>query len=301
MIADKFEVTQYMKSMKSTVDFALIDMIQPIREHVPKSLYEAMVYSLSAGGKRLRPILLISSFSIVDEAWKKALPYAVAVEYIHTYSLIHDDLPAMDDDDFRRGMPTSHKVFGEAMAILVGDALLTEAFRVFLEKRDDGMAIDKKIQACQELAKAAGASGMVGGQVLDIEFTAKDADEEDVIEIHRKKTESLIRASVLCGGILSGAGEVALAAFSAFGSKLGLAFQIVDDILDVEASFSEMGKKTGKDAAIGKATYPSVAGLEKAEAEAKRLVREAKDSLIVLGEKATSLCEIAELCLSRRS
>ncbi|NIO16008.1 MAG: hypothetical protein GTN70_03250 [Deltaproteobacteria bacterium] len=290
-----------MKSMKSAVDFALVDMIQPIREHVPKSLYEAMVYSLSAGGKRLRPILLISSFSIVDEAWKKALPYAVAVEYIHTYSLIHDDLPAMDDDDFRRGMPTSHKVFGEAMAILVGDALLTEAFRVFLERRDDGISSDKKIQACHELAKAAGASGMVGGQVLDIEFTAKDADEEDVKEIHRKKTAALIRASILCGGILSGADEIQLAAFSTFGSKLGLAFQIVDDILDVESSFSEMGKKTGKDAAVGKATYPSVAGFEKAEAVAKRLVREAKDSVMVLGQKSTFLGEIAELCLSRRN
>jgi geranylgeranyl diphosphate synthase type II len=297
----KFEVEEYMKSLKSVIDDALIEMLKPIREDVPQKLYEAIAYSLTAGGKRLRPILLISSFSIVNDTWENALPYAVAIEYIHTYSLIHDDLPSMDDDDYRRGVPTCHKVFGEAMAILAGDALLTEAFRIFLEEREDGISSEKKIRASRKLAEAAGASGMVGGQALDIEFTSRKADEEGVKMIHQKKTAALIRASILCGGILSGATEDQLATFSAFGFKLGLAFQIVDDILDVKSSFSEMGKKTGKDAAIGKATYPSVVGLQRAEADAIGLVREANDCIMELGEKAISLKEIASLCLSRRN
>lgn len=297
----KFEIADYMDSLKSVIDDALFEMLQTMREDVPTRLYEALVYSLTAGGKRLRPILLVSSFSVIDEKWERSVPYAVAVEYIHTYSLIHDDLPAMDDDDFRRGIPTCHKVFGEGMAILAGDALLTEAFRIILETRDDGVGIEKKVRVSQEIAKAAGASGMVGGQALDIEFTSRRADIEEVKEIHRKKTAGLIRASVLCGGILSGANEDQLATFSVFGSKLGLAFQIVDDILDIKSSLAEMGKRTRKDAAIGKATYPSVVGLQRSEAEAKKLIREARESVMELGKRAIPLGEIADLCLHRKN
>lgn len=300
-MAGEFEITAYMKSLKSEVDDALIAMLQPIRDWVPERLYEAMVYSLGAGGKRFRPILLISSYSMYDSEWRKSIPYAAAVEFVHTYSLIHDDLPAMDDDDFRRGIPTCHKVFGEALAILAGDALLTEAFRIFSETRDDGISLENKVRATWELAKAAGAAGMVGGQVLDMQFASTGANEKAVKEIHRKKTAALIGASILCGAILSGAGEEDLSVLSQFGSNLGLAFQIVDDILDVKSSFSEMGKKTGKDAEIGKATYPSAVGLKSAEAEAAHLIDEAKSCLKVLGEQAAPLEGIAEVCLRRRS
>lgn len=300
-MAGEFEITEYMKSLRSEVDDALIAMLQPIRDWVPERLYEAMVYSLGAGGKRIRPILLISSYSMYDSEWRKSIPYAAAVEYVHTYSLIHDDLPAMDDDDFRRGIPTCHKVFGEALAILAGDALLTEAFRIFSETRDDGISLENKVRATWELAKAAGAAGMVGGQVLDMQFASTGANEKAVKEIHRKKTAALIGASVLCGAILSGAGEEDLSVLTRFGSNLGLAFQIVDDILDVKSSFSEMGKKTGKDAEIGKATYPSAVGLKSAEAEAAHLIDEAINCLKVLGELAAPLEGIAELCLRRRS
>lgn len=299
-MAGEFEITAYMKSLKSEVDDALIAMLQPIRDWVPERLYEAMVYSLGAGGKRFRPILLISSYSMYDSEWRKSIPYAAAVEFVHTYSLIHDDLPAMDDDDFRRGIPTCHKVFGEALAILAGDALLTEAFRIFSETRDDGISLENKVRATWELAKAAGAAGMVGGQVLDMQFASTGANEKAVKEIHRKKTAALIGASILCGAILSGAGEEDLSVLSQFGSNLGLAFQIVDDILDVKSSFSEMGKKTGKDAEIGKATYPSAVGLKSAEAEAAHLIDEAKSCLKVLGEQAAPLEGIAEVCLRRR-
>lgn len=300
-MAGEFEITEYMKSLRSEVDDALIAMLQPIRDWVPERLYEAMVYSLGAGGKRIRPILLISSYSMYDSEWRKSIPYAAAVEYVHTYSLIHDDLPAMDDDDFRRGIPTCHKVFGEALAILAGDALLTEAFRIFSETRDDGISLENKVRATWELAKAAGAAGMVGGQVLDMQFASTGANEKAVKEIHRKKTAALIGASVLCGAILSGAGEEDLSVLTRFGSNLGLAFQIVDDILDIKSSFSEMGKKTGKDAEIGKATYPSAVGLKSAEAEAAHLIDEAINCLKVLGELAAPLEGIAELCLRRRS
>jgi geranylgeranyl diphosphate synthase type II len=300
-MAGEFEITEYMKSLRSEVDDALIAMLQPIRDWVPERLYEAMVYSLVAGGKRIRPILLISSYSMYDSEWRKSIPYAAAVEYVHTYSLIHDDLPAMDDDDFRRGIPTCHKVFGEALAILAGDALLTEAFRIFSETRDDGISLENKVRATWELAKAAGAAGMVGGQVLDMQFASTGANEKAVKEIHRKKTAALIGASVLCGAILSGAGKEDLSVLTRFGSNLGLAFQIVDDILDVKSSFSEMGKKTGKDAEIGKATYPSAVGLKSAEAEAAHLIDEAINCLKVLGELAAPLEGIAELCLRRRS
>ncbi len=300
-MAGDIDITAYMKSLKSEVDDALIAMLQPIRDWVPERLYEAMVYSLGAGGKRFRPILLISSYSMYDSEWRKSIPYAAAVEFVHTYSLIHDDLPAMDDDDFRRGIPTCHKVFGEALAILAGDALLTEAFRIFSETRDDGISLENKVRATWELAKAAGAAGMVGGQVLDMQFASTEANEKAVKEIHRKKTAALIGASILCGAILSGAGEEDLSLLSQFGSNLGLAFQIVDDILDVKSSFSEMGKKTGKDAEIGKATYPSAVGLKSAEAEAAHLIDEAKSCLKVLGEQAAPLEGIAEVCLRRRS
>lgn len=300
-MAGESEITAYMKSLKSEVDDALIAMLQPIRDWVPERLYEAMVYSFGAGGKRIRPILLISSYSMYDSEWRKSIPYAAAVEFVHTYSLIHDDLPAMDDDDFRRGVPTCHKVFGDALAILAGDALLTEAFRIFSETRDDGISPENKVRATWELAKAAGAAGMVGGQVLDMQFASTGANEKAVKEMHRKKTAALIGASVLCGAILSGAGEEDLSVLSQFGSNLGLAFQIVDDILDVKSSFSEMGKKTGKDAEIGKATYPSTVGLKSAEAKAAHLIDEAKKCVRVLGEHAAPLEGIADLCLRRRS
>lgn len=296
-----FEIDRYMGGIKSAVDRAIVDGLDQVREKIPGKLYESMVYSLTAGGKRLRPILLISTFSIFDEDWERAIPYGAAVEYIHTYSLIHDDLPSMDDDDFRRGIPTCHKVYGEAMAILAGDALLTEAFRLMLQDRVDGIHKERKLMAAFEVASAAGAGGMVGGQVLDLLYSSRGATEEEIHKIHEKKTAALIRASVLAGGILSGANDDSLGILSVFGSKLGLAFQIVDDILDVTSSFAEMGKRTGKDVKAGKPTYPSAVGVQKAGAKAEKLINEARESISVYGERAIPLDGIARICLKRKS
>jgi len=297
----KVSPAEYLNDMKERVDHALLDIVREYRGKAPEILVDAMEYTLTAGGKRFRPILLLTAYSLVKEDWTPALPYAAAVEFVHTYSLIHDDLPAMDDDDFRRGLPTCHVKFGEAVAILTGDALLTEAFVILLGDRGDGIPPERKIRAGFEIATAAGATGMVAGQVLDMKFTGKDVTEDDVRNIHLRKTAALIKGALNAGVILGGGGEELLARISRFGTKLGLAFQIVDDILDKKSSLGEMGKRTGKDEEAGKATYPRAVGIERAEAVARELVNEAKKELSGESRGEELLKAIADFCVERTS
>jgi geranylgeranyl diphosphate synthase type II len=260
-----------------------------------------MRYSVMAGGKRLRPILVIAGAEAVGGAADTVLPTACALELIHTYSLIHDDLPAMDDDDYRRGRPTSHKVFGEAVAILAGDALLTLAFQ--LVARNAERVGDPRVicDVVADIAEAAGTGGMVGGQVVDIESEGKAVSAETLDYIHTHKTAALIRVSLRTGALLAGAKPDALAAISTAGERLGLAFQIVDDILDVEGSLEELGKTAGSDERKQKATDPAVHGLEVSRRRARALVEEAKDVLTTLGPPAAPLAALADYILERRS
>lgn len=253
----------------------------------PPRLAQAMSYSLLAGGKRLRPILVIAAYEIFSNGSRDPLPLACAFEYIHTYSLIHDDLPAMDDDDLRRGQLTCHRRFDEATAILAGDALLTEAFGLLARAYASEPAINQTLIA--ELARAAGCLGMVGGQMLDIQATAQPADPALLERIHSLKTGALIAAAVRCGAILGGAGREDLDRLGAFGRSAGLAFQVADDIQDVTESAESMGKATGKDAARGKVTFPGLLGLEEARNRLRRLCQEAMECIERFGPKAEPL------------
>jgi geranylgeranyl diphosphate synthase type II len=253
------------------VDTAL-ERYLPVAPACPARVGDAMRYSLFAGGKRLRPILALAAAEAVaaahgeavDEGRARALPAACALELIHTYSLVHDDLPAMDNDTLRRGRPTSHVVFGEGQAILAGDALLTEAFALMAREPDDPGLAPRKLRAIRIVAEAAGACGMVGGQAIDLDAAGSGAsfDGEGLRAMHARKTGALIRAAAAAGAVMAGATDSQLAAIETFASHLGLAFQIVDDILDVEGASQDLGKTAGKDAAAGKPTYPALYGLE---------------------------------------
>ena len=261
----------------------------------PKSLRKAMRYSIFAGGKRLRPVLCLMAAEAVGGRAAAALAPACALEMVHTYSLIHDDLPAMDDDDFRRGRPTSHKVFGEAMAILAGDALLTLAFETAASVKDARAAG----RLCAELAEGAGPAGMVGGQVYDMESEGKRPNARLVEEIHRRKTAALIRAAARMGGIAGGATPRQLAALTRFGEALGLLFQVTDDILDETGDEAKMGKRLHKDAAAGKQTYPRAHGLSAARKLAASLARRAENALKPLGPRAAILAQMPRFVLQR--
>jgi geranylgeranyl diphosphate synthase type II len=295
------DIRQYLQEKKEKLDSALKRYL-PKREEYTLNLHNAIQHSLFAGGKRIRPILSIASFEAVGGRGEKILPFACALEMIHTYSLIHDDLPAIDNDDFRRGKPTCHKTFGEAIAILAGDGLLTEAFKLMTNQpakdhpsSDGGLVLD----LINEVAQAAGVSGMVGGQVVDIESEGKAVDLPTVQYIHTHKTGAMILASVRVGAKLGGAKGEILKALTRYGENLGLAFQIVDDILNVEGEADLMGKKTGSDLSKGKATYPSVLGMEESKRRAKELVRLAVDALGTLGPEADPLREIARFVVAR--
>ena len=266
-----------------------------------EGLEEAMRYSLLAGGKRIRPVLALATASAVDREPASVMPLAAALELIHTYSLIHDDLPAMDDDDYRRGRLTNHKVFGEALAILAGDALLTLAFRLIADNA--ARVRDPRIvcEVVAEVAAAAGTDGMVGGQVVDIESEGKTVAPETLDFIHARKTAALIRVSLRAGARLSGARPEALEAIGRAGGSLGLAFQIVDDILDVEGSLEELGKTAGSDERKQKATYPALHGVEASRRRARVLIDEANAALEPLGPAAAPLRALAEFILERRS
>ncbi|MBT0666568.1 polyprenyl synthetase family protein [Geobacter pelophilus] len=292
---------EYIKDRCAIIDTAL-DRFLPPEDELPASLHSAMRYSIFAGGKRIRPVLLLAACDAVGGDHEAAMPAACAMEMIHTYSLIHDDLPAMDDDDFRRGRPTNHKVYGEAVAILAGDALLTEAF--VLLSNPEYLKIDaaKMLAVIREIAFCAGSHGMVGGQVVDMESEGKsDIDLATVQYIHTHKTGALMKAAVKAGAILGGASDEELAALTRYGEAIGLAFQIADDILDIEGTTEEIGKDAGSDQARGKATYPAVIGLTSAKSRATELVEMALTSLEMFNNNADPLREIARYIVARKS
>jgi geranylgeranyl diphosphate synthase, type II len=295
-----FDLEAYLKDKRVLVDAAL-ERFLPGEDVQPLTVHRAMRYSVLAGGKRLRPILVIAGAEAVGAPPATVMPTACALEMIHTYSLIHDDLPAMDDDDYRRGRLTNHKVFGDAVAILAGDALLTLAFKLVADNA--ALVSDARVvcDVVAAIAEACGTFGMVGGQVVDIESEGKAITPETLEYIHRHKTAALLRGSLWVGARLGGADAAALAAIDDAGQSLGLAFQIVDDILDVEGSLEALGKTAGSDARKQKATYPALHGLEVSRREARRLIEEAKSRLAVFGDRATPIRALADFVVERKS
>jgi geranylgeranyl diphosphate synthase, type II len=295
------DLKAYLEERRGLINRALEGYLPPGRGPAER-VVEAMRYSLFAGGKRLRPILCLAGAEAVGGDPGEALPVACALEMIHTYSLIHDDLPAMDDDDLRRGHPTCHKQFDEATAILAGDGLLTEAFRLMAEAapRFEGREA-ALLEVIQLIGQAAGYQGMVGGQMLDLLAEGQKVNLKELETIHRLKTGALLTASVRAGALVAGGSRAEVTRLTAFGEKFGLVFQITDDLLDVEGEAAEMGKVTGMDAKHGKATYPALLGADKARDWARRLMEEAVAGLAPLGERAAPLREIGRYLLVRRS
>ncbi len=278
-----------------------LDALLPSEATPPARLHRAMRYSLMAGGKRLRPILVLAAGESFGASTDNLMPAACAIEMIHTYSLIHDDLPAMDNDDLRRGRPTCHKAFDEATAILAGDALLTQAFRV-LAAEAPHLNAERQVRVIREISNAAGTiDGMIGGQMADIESEGQLVDETTLEYSHRSKTGALITAPVVVGGLLAGASEPELDKLRAYGQRIGLAFQIADDILDVTSTSEQLGKTAGKDLAAHKATYPALHGVEQSEARMQQLVSEAIDIVAGLGQDAGMLAELARFIVARKS
>src|SRR5687768_8412085 len=297
----KFALDSYLRESTEAVNDAL-DRFLPKAKTKPSTIHTAMRYSLFAGGKRLRPALCLAAAEACGGEQKEALPFACAVECIHTYSLIHDDLPAMDNDDFRRGKPTNHKVYGEAMAILAGDSLLTMAFELCSRAGTmDGLEPSRQVQLIQELAIGSGNRGMVGGQVLDIQAENQDIDLATLQSIHKHKTGMLIRAAVRMGAITAGATATQLDSLTAYAEDIGLAFQIADDVLNVTGTREELGKNPNTDAERGKKTYPTFYGVEGAKQLADACVSRAIDRLSSFGSTADPLREIARYITSRRS
>jgi geranylgeranyl diphosphate synthase type II len=294
------DITVYLNDKKNAVD-DFLDRALPPESAPPVNLHRAMRYSLFAGGKRVRPIMAIAAFEAVGGKSKAIVPVASSLELIHTYSLIHDDLPAMDDDDYRRGKPTNHKMFGEAVAILAGDALLTIAFDLLSRpKIAPKISPITIIQIIQELAEGAGHFGMIGGQVVDIESEGKKVSRTELEYIHRHKTAALIRSSVRIGGLLGNGRKQDLAALTQYGDDIGLAFQIVDDVLDVVGTREEMGKDVRSDSSRNKKTYPAFFGVERSTQKAHDLMKRATKSLERFGKKADPLREIAHYIVERR-
>jgi geranylgeranyl diphosphate synthase type II len=290
---------EFLAGETSRIDAAL-DRLTPAESALPETIHRAMRYSLFAGGKRIRPILCLQGAAAISDDTPGVIEAACALEMIHTYSLIHDDLPALDNDDFRRGKPTCHKVFGEAMAILAGDALFTLAIQTLI--RIKGLDPAAIVALVDELSFSGGTvGGMIGGQVADIEGERQPPTPELLNTIHRAKTGALLRASVRMGGICASGDQVQLEALSHYGEHVGLAFQIVDDILDVEESSEVLGKTAGKDAAQGKITFPAVYGLEESRCMAQDECSRAHESLQPFGARAQRLHEIADLIVYRKS
>ncbi|SDU23748.1 geranylgeranyl diphosphate synthase, type II [Verrucomicrobium sp. GAS474] len=288
----------YWKARQGEVE-ASLNALLPKEKTRPATIHKAMRYSIFAGGKRLRPILTLAASEAISGKYKDALPLACAVECIHTYSLIHDDLPCMDNDDLRRGKPTSHKVFGEGIAVLAGDALLTIAFEMTAKakasKRYNHGAL------VLELAEVSGSQALIGGQVADTEGEGKKLSPADLRYIHENKTAALITGSLRLGAMSANATEKQLAAITEFGQALGLAFQVIDDILDCTQTSEQLGKSAGKDIAAQKATYPSILGMDKAVKEAARLTKKADDALKIFGVKGETLRAIAGYMLERKN
>ena len=292
----------YLQDRRKIVEEALQHYLPA--DDIPAKIYEAVHYSVFNGGKRIRPILCLAAAEAVGGDLASAMPVACALELIHTYSLIHDDLPAMDNDDFRRGKPTCHKVFGEDIAILAGDALLTEAF-VLLSRAEkvrlSGFSAERRLAVIQEIAYAAGICGMVGGQALDVLSGKSESGEDTLREIHRRKTGALIVAAVKSGAIIFNAGKDKIQSLAEYGINAGLAFQIADDILNVEGDRELMGKETGSDAAHNKLTYPSLLGMELAKEKLAKYIDAAVASLSNFDERAMPLIVIARYVMERKS
>lgn len=293
-----FDLKTYLETKKEIIERALDESL-PI--DTPTKIYEAMRYSLLAGGKRLRPILCIATAELLGQNQDFVMATACALEMIHTMSLIHDDLPAMDNDDYRRGRLTNHKVYGEDIAILAGDGLLAYAFE-YVAKNSQGIPPERIVKVLAILGNAVGASGLVGGQVLDLECEGKsDVSAETLTSIHRRKTGALLEACVASGAVLAGAETDELQRLSVYAQNIGLAFQIVDDILDVTATSEELGKTAGKDISAQKATYPKLWGLEASRQKAEELIHEAVNQLTIYGDKATPLKAIAQYIINRKN
>lgn len=277
----------------------LLNEYMPKEEGYQQTVIQAMNYSLKAGGKRLRPILTLESCKIVGGKEEDAIPFAVAIEMIHTYSLIHDDLPALDNDDLRRGKPTNHKVFGEAMATLAGDALLNHAFEIMLSSSIDKKDANKYLKAINEVAKHAGIYGMIGGQVVDVESENKIIGKDKLDFIHLNKTAAMIIGCMRAGAIIGGASEEELEKVTKYGKNIGLSFQIVDDILDITGDEAKLGKPIGSDIENSKSTYPSLLGLEKSRQIARQLIDEGKSSIDDLSSEIDFLNQLGDYIISR--
>jgi len=282
---------------------AALEAALPPETAWPETIHRAVRYSLFAGGKRIRPVLVLAAGEAVGGARAELLPLACAVEMIHTYSLIHDDLPAMDDDNLRRGKPTSHKVFGEAIAILAGDALQTHAFQLLasVPATADDALVRRRLAATALLAEACGTGGLIGGQVMDLESEGLTIDAPALERLHRAKTGALLSACVRGGAILGGARAEELESLSRYAAAIGLAFQVVDDVLDATENADRLGKTAGKDAATHKATYVSVHGIERARELADGLLREAVAAVAPLGARGALLQALARLIVERHS
>jgi geranylgeranyl diphosphate synthase, type II len=290
------DLPAYLTDRSRIVDRAL-DRFLPRASVRPATIHKAMRYSLFAGGKRMRPVLALAASEACGGTLENALPAACAVECIHTYSLIHDDLPCMDDDDLRRGRPTNHKVFGEGIAVLAGDALLTVAFDILAQTK--GTRHYPVASQVRELAGASGSLWLIGGQVADLEGEGRAHTGAELRYIHRSKTAALLTTSIRLGAMSADATPAKLAALSEFGQALGLAFQVIDDILDVTQTTEKLGKTAGKDVKATKATFPAIYGLDKSRAEAHRLTTKARHALEPFGKKGARLREIADYLLAR--
>jgi geranylgeranyl diphosphate synthase type II len=302
------DLQHYLTARRTAIDVALLAAL-PSPPSCPRAVADAMRYSISAGGKRLRPILCLGSAEAVGGDWRQAMPTACAVEFIHTYSLIHDDLPAMDNDTLRRGQPTLHVIAGEAMAILAGDGLLTEAFALMArEPRDSDPSLTaRKVRVIEIVAAGAGAAGMVGGQAIDLGCVRPDAhgamppplDAEALRGMHARKTGALIRASASAGAVVGGGSEAQIDAIDRAAADFGLAFQIIDDVLDVEGASADLGKTAGKDAAAGKMTYPAFYGLSASKRMAHECLERAADALAAVRLTDSRLLQIGRWIVER--
>jgi geranylgeranyl diphosphate synthase type II len=291
-----FNLSAYLADRKAQVEAALD---RSIKVTYPEKIYEAMRYSLLAGGKRLRPILCLASCELLGGAIETAMPTACALEMIHTFSLIHDDLPSIDNDDYRRGRLTNHKVYGEAIAILAGDALLAYAFEWIITQTQN-VSDHQLLRVIAKLSHAISVTGLVGGQVIDLESEGQETVTMETLNfIHTHKTGALLETAVVSGGLLTGASEEVLQRLSHYAHRIGLAFQIVDDVLDVTSTTEELGKTAGKDIQAQKATFPRLLGIEQSKQLAQTMINEAKAELAPFGEKAIPLMALADFIIAR--
>ena len=301
--ASAFDLKSHLSARAALVEAAL-DKALPVV--YPETLYESMRYSLMAGGKRLRPVLCLAACELAGGSLDLSMPTACALEMVHTMSLIHDDLPAMDDDDYRRGQPSNHKVYGEDVAVLTGDGLLAYAFEYIAtqtpqktEFNTAGASAIHILKVIANLGRAVGANGLVGGQIVDLDSEGKDISEETLTYIHRHKTAALLEVSVTSGAVLAGAEEALVQRLERYAQHIGLAFQIVDDILDITSTSEALGKSAGKDIAVAKATYPRLWGLEESKRRADQLIEAAIAELDTFGDKALPLIAIAQYITAR--